>query len=102
MAELLLELDVGLDLIKRYMPRTFNHNLNPGIPCTLSEFPQNDQLLDLSPVGCVGKTAGTEPVAEGEGCIVALGDFQQSVKMLVEWIFLVIVAHPLNGECTTP
>ena len=64
MAEPLLELDVGLDLIQRHMARSLDHDLYTGIPGPLSQFPQNDQLLDLGPVGGIGQATGTEAVTQ--------------------------------------
>jgi hypothetical protein len=59
LTELLLKKNIGLDLIKRDMPRPFDHDLNPGFKGLLPQFPQQDQLLNLGPVGGIGQATGT-------------------------------------------
>jgi hypothetical protein len=57
MAESFLQLDVGFDLVERDVPRTFDHDLDAGIPGALGQFAEQNQLVDLGPIGCIGQTS---------------------------------------------
>jgi hypothetical protein len=58
--------------------------------------------VDLGPVGGVGEAAGAEAVPQRQGDVVLLDDGQKLVKVLIEGIFPVVVAHPLDGEGPAP
>ena len=76
MAEALLQLDVGLDLIERYVAWPFDHHRDAGVPGALGQFTEYDQLMDLGAVGGVDDTAGAESVAERQGRVVRLDDLE--------------------------
>src|SRR6185369_15975851 len=80
------------------MAGTFDHDLNTGILCPLGKLSQQDQFMDLSAVGRIGKAARTESVAKREGQVVLPGYLDQSVEMLEERVFGIVVSHPLDGE----
>ena len=64
MAEPLLQLDVGLDLVEGYVARSFNHYLNTGLPGALCQLPEQDQFMYLGAVCSVSQTTRAETVAE--------------------------------------
>ena len=98
MAEPLLQLDVGLDLVQRHVAGALDHHLYAGVPGALGQLSEHDQLVDLRPVGGVGQAPGAEAVAQREGRIVGFDQLQQPVEVLVEGVFGVVVGHPLDGE----
>ena len=97
-AEPLLEKDVRLDLVDGHVAGTFDHYLHPGVHSALGQLAEDDQFMDLGAVGGVGKAAGAETVPQRQYHVVFAGNLQQFVEMLEEGVFLVVVAHPLDGE----
>jgi len=97
-AEPLLEEDVGFDLVEGDVARPLDHHLDAGRLGPLGQLAQDDKLVDLGPVGGVGQASRPETVPQGQGHVVFFRDLQESVEVLEEGVFAVVVGHPLHGE----
>jgi hypothetical protein len=93
-----LKLHVHLDLIEGDVARSFDHDLDPGVPGPLDELAEGQQLFDLGPVGGVGDGSRPQPVAQADGDVMGPGQLQETVELLVERIFLSVVEDPGQVE----
>ena len=82
------------------MTRTLDHNLNVMCPCTLREFTETYELLDLAYIGRIRETARTAGIAEGNGDIILLTDIEDLVEVLVERVLLTGHTHPCEYEAS--
>ena len=71
-AKLLLELYIRRNLIKGHMPGALHHHLNAACPRTVYEFPERDELRDLTAVRRVCQTPRAHTVAQADRHIVFL------------------------------
>ena len=76
-----LQLDIGLNLVQRHMPRPLDHDLHTSFLSTLSQLAQQYQFMDLGPISRISQAAGTETIPERKGHVVFFGDLQQLVEM---------------------
>lgn len=101
-ADLLLQPDVGLDLVDGHVAGALDHHLDAGIPGALGELPESQQFLDLGAVGGVLNASGTKPVAQGEGRVIRPHQFQEAIEIFVQRVFRPVMRHPCTGERTAP
>ena len=99
-AQALFHLHVRRDLIERHMPRTFHHDLHACIPRTLRELADFNELGDLRCVTCVVAGARTHCVANGNGHVVLMENFEHFVIVLVERVLVSRRLHPGENERT--
>src|SRR5512143_2813 len=66
--------------------------------CTPRARAEDAELAELRLVGRVGEAAGAQPVAEGEGHVVAREDVADRVEVRVERVLRLVREHPLREE----
>lgn len=75
MAQALLHLHVGGNLVERHVPRPLDHHLHAGIPRALRELADFDELGDLGGVACIvdatGRIASPREIVTSCSCRMA-------------------------------
>ena len=97
-AQALLQLHVGGDLVERHMARPLHHHLHARVPCAAHELADLDELGDLARVGGVVGGPGAHGVAQADGDIVLVQDGKHLVVELVEGVFVAGGLHPGEDE----
>ena len=97
-AQPLLQLHVGGDLIERHMPGAFHHHLHAGIPRAAREPADLDELGDLPGVRGVVAAAGAHGITDGDAHIVLVQDSQHLVVVLIEGVLATSGLHPGEDE----
>ena len=100
LADSLLNLHIGSNLIQRHMSRPLNHNLYilfPGPSCQLS---QRNQLLHLGNIGGILQTSRTACISQTQGYVILSADIENSLIVLVERILLSRHFHPCKNDRT--
>ena len=97
-AQLLLLADVDLDQVQRNVPRPLDHHLNVPGPRPRRQLPQRLQLGELGAVVRIGERPGSQRVAQRQRDVVAAGDLQQPVEVLVERVLPVVGRHPVGVQ----
>ncbi len=98
MTQQALLLHVHFDLIQRHMSRTFDHHLYILFPGPFGQRTQNAQFGKLRSIGGIMQATRAQTIAQRQGHVIAGADFQQTVKMGKEWIFLLMIQHPLRHQ----
>ena len=98
----LLYFHICLNLIKRHMSRSLNHNLNVLFPCTFGQLAKTYKLLDLAYVCCVSQTSRTAGITKGDGHIILAADIQDLVVVFIERILLTESAGNLTTGRSNP
>ena len=97
----LLNFHIGCDLVKRYMSRTFDHDLYIMCPCTFCQFAEAYKLFNLAYVCGIGQTSRAACITKGDGNIVFFTDIQNFVEMFIERIFFSGHAHPCKYKTSS-
>ena len=100
-ADALLDFHVCGNLIQRDMSRSFHHDLDIVVPGAFCQFPETDELFDLTDVRGVRQTAGPAGVSQGDRDVIFLADIQDLVKVFVKRILLSGHAHPGKDEASS-
>ena len=97
-AQALLQLHVGGDLVERHVARALHYHLHARIPCAAREFADLDELGDLPRVGGVVGGPGAHGVAQADGYVMLVQDGQHLVVELVEGVLVAGGLHPGEDE----
>ena len=102
LADSLLYLHIGLNLVQRHMSRSFYDDLHILFPRPSGQLPQRHQLLNLGYIRCILNTSRTAGVSQAQCHIIGLTDIQYLLKMLIKRIFLSRHFHPCKYNRTSP
>ena len=102
LADGLLHLHVGSNLIHRHMARPLYHHLHILCPGTLGQLPQAHQLLNLAHIGSIRQAARTAGIAERYGHIVLTADIKNLIIIFIERIFVAGHRHPGKNQRAAP
>ena len=94
LADGLLNLHIGRNLVHGHMSRSLNHHLHIPCPGALGQLSQGHQLLDLADVRGIRKAARPAGISQRDGHIVFPADLQNFIEMRKEGILLAGHAHP--------
>ena len=97
-AQALLQLHVGGDLVERHVARALHHHLHARVPRAARELADLDELGDLPRVGGVVGGPGAHGVAQADGHVVLVQDGQHLVVELVERVLVAGGFHPGEDE----
>ncbi len=97
-ADALLELHVRFDLVHRHVAGSLDHYLNVLCPCAFGKSAELYKLADLSGVGAVVDTAGTERVSEADCNVKFSQDLKHVVVELIERVFVACHHHPRKQQ----
>src|SRR5690554_4457919 len=78
-----LNTHIGCNLVKGYMPRTFNKYAHIFISCSFYKITQNDKFLYLNSIGCIMDSSRPETITETYCNIVFCKNVEQPVVLFV-------------------
>ena len=97
-AQPLLQLHVGGDLVHSHMSRTLYHYLYIAFPRTLGQSTQFHQFADLSRIGAVRIAARTQSITQTDGHVIFPQNVQHVVIVFVERVFVAGHLHPREQQ----
>ena len=101
MAQPLLQLDVRRDLVDRHVPGALDHDLHAGVPGAFGELAQLDHLGGLHGIVGVVEATRAAGVAERDGHVVLVADFEDLIVELVEGVLVAGDLHPAKEQAAT-
>ena len=101
-ADGLLDLHIGSDLIHRHMSGSLHHDLYILLPGSLGELPKAKQLPDLTGVCSIRQATRTTCIPQGDGHIIFAADIKDLIVVLVERILFSRHRHPGKDQRATP
>ena len=102
MAQALLHLHVGGNLVERHVPRPLDHHLHAGIPRALRELADFDELGDLGGVACIVDATGAHRIAKGDRHVMLVQNGEHVIVELVERVLVAGRLHPGKDQRSTP
>ena len=97
-ADSLLKLHIGFNLVHSHMAGAFYHYLNILCPSTLSQCAKLDKLGNLTCVGSVVDTARAQSVTERNGDIILAQYLKNIIIILIERILITRHHHPRKQQ----
>ena len=93
-----LQFHVVFNLIQRNVTGSLHHHLHALSPRALGEFTNRRKLSKLRRISRVGKTAGTQAIANGKCHVIAAHDGANTLPTFVHHILSVVNQHPLGQQ----